>query len=143
MKYIQNKYNAPTNGDLMPCLKLKTHLTERTQVKAIWLGISRTCIHVISQQQDELQQLAEGMALPDFITGGVNSHDIRTQVIHLLLKLYPEEDVAEARTQPLHAAHLQVEHREKNKKYGKRESWKRKWIEKKELGHKQSFEKVQ
>lgn len=97
----------------MPGLKLKTHLTERTQVKAIWLGISRTRVHVIPQQQDELQQLAKGIALSDFITGGMNSHDIGTQVVHLLFKLYPEEDVVEARTQPLHAAHLQVENRKK------------------------------
>lgn len=109
----------------MPGLKLKTHLTERTQVKAIWLGISRTRIHVIPQQQDELQQLAKGVALPDFITGCVNSHDIWTQVVHLLLKLYPEEDVAEARTQPLHAAHLQVEEK-KNKHICEKEELKKK-----------------
>lgn len=95
----------------MAGLKLQTHLTERTQVKAIRLGISRTCIHVIPQEQDELQQLAKGTALPDFITGCINRHDIWTEVVHLLLKLYPEEDVAEARTQPLYTAHLQEEER--------------------------------
>lgn len=98
----------------MAGLKLQTHLTERTQVKAIRLGVSRTCIHVIPQEQDELQQLAKGTALPDFITGGINRHDIWTEVVHLLLKLYPEEDVAEARTQPLYTAHLQVEKEEKH-----------------------------
>lgn len=49
---LKKKKNAPTN--LLPGWKLKTHLTERTQVKAIRLGISRTRIHVIPQQQDEL-----------------------------------------------------------------------------------------
>lgn len=106
----------------MPGLKLKTHLTKRTQVKAIWLGISRTRIHVIPQQQDELQQLAKGVALPDFITGGIDRHDIWTKVVYLLLKLYPEKDVAKARTQPLHAAHLQVDNGGKKKKH----TWKRK-----------------
>lgn len=111
----------------MAGLKLKSHLTERTQVKAIRLGVSRTCIHVIPQQQDELQQLAKGTALPDFIAGGINRHDIWTEVVHLLFKLYAEEDVAEARTQTLYTAHLQ-KHEETCICHVKRQSLIRKWL---------------
>lgn len=103
-------------------LELKPHLAERTQIKAIRLGVSRAGIHVIPQQQHQLQQAAKGAALPDFITGGVYSQDIWAQVVYLLLKLYPEEDVAEARTQPLHAAHLGKDNRNgarRRKKIGK------------------------
>jgi len=83
-----------------------SHLAEGTEVEAKRLGISRARIHVIPQQQHQLQQAAKGGALPDLITGGVYSQDIWTQVVYLLLKLQAEEDVAEARTQPIHTTHL-------------------------------------
>lgn len=83
-----------------------SHLAEGTEVEAERLCISRACVHVIPQQQHQLQQPAKGAALPDLITGGIYSQDIWTQVVYLLLKLQAEEDVAEARTQPIHTAHL-------------------------------------
>ncbi|TNN59938.1 hypothetical protein EYF80_029842 [Liparis tanakae] len=67
------------------------------------------CVGIERLQQHQLQQAAEGTALPDLIASGVYSQDIWTQVVDLLLKLQPEEDVAEARTQALHAAHLEEE----------------------------------
>lgn len=104
---------------------MAAHLTERTQVEAVWLGISRARIHVIPQQQDELQQLTKGVALLHFIAGGINSHDIWTEVVHLLLKLYPEEDVVEARTQPLHTAHLPESKKNVKKNTRDKGEWKK------------------
>lgn len=71
------------------------------------------------------------MALPDFVAGGVDGHDIWTEVVHLLLKLYPEEDVTEARAQPLHAAHLRKTE-EKQKKQTSEEGELRKKVSGKE-----------
>lgn len=96
-----------TYGLLGVSFEWKPHLAERAQIKAIRLSISRARIHVIPQQQHELQQAAKGAALPDFFTGSVYSQDIWAQIVYLLLKLYPEENVAETRTQSLHAAHLE------------------------------------
>lgn len=85
---------------------MQPHLAQGTEVEAIRLGISRAGIHVIPQQQHQLQQTAEGAALPDLIAGSIYSQDVWTQVVYLLLELQPEKNVAEARAQPFHAAHL-------------------------------------
>lgn len=101
---------------LMVSSAFGSHLAEGTEVEAERLRVSRACVHVIPQQQHQLQQAAKGAALPDLITGGIYSQDIWTQVVYLLLKLQAEEDVAEARTQPIHTAHL--------KEGGRTQRWK-------------------
>lgn len=87
-------------------VEVSIYLAKGTEVKAIWLGISRACIHVISQQQHKLQQAAKSAALPDLFTRCIYCQDIWKQVVYMLLKLESEKDVAKARSESLHAAHL-------------------------------------
>lgn len=46
------------------------------------------------------------MALPDLFARRIDRQDVWTQIVYVLLKLESEEDVAETRSQALHAAHL-------------------------------------
>lgn len=87
-------------------VEVSIYLAKGAKVKSIWLGISRACIHVISQQKHQFQQAAKSAALSDLFTCCIYCQDIWSQVVYMLLKLESEKDVAKARSESLHAAHL-------------------------------------
>lgn len=87
-----------------PC---STYLAEEADVEAKGLGIPGASVHVVAHQQYHLQQLAEAVTLLHLLTGERHIHDVRSDVVHLLLEGQLEEDAVEARTQQLHRAHLE------------------------------------
>lgn len=71
------------------------YLAQEVDVEAKRLGIPRASIHVIANQQHQLQEFSEGFALFHLLTGESDIHDVWPDVIHLLLKGQFEENAVE------------------------------------------------
>lgn len=83
-----------------------SYLAEEADVEAKSLGIPGASVHVVPHQQHQLQELAEAFALLHLLTGERHVHDVRPDVVELLLKGQLEQDAVEARPQQLYRAHL-------------------------------------
>lgn len=79
----------------------QSHLAQITDAEAERFGVSRAGVHVVSQQQRDLQQFGEALALSELLAGGGYGHHVRLDVIHLLIELKLKEDGAETRLQTL------------------------------------------
>lgn len=62
------------------------YLAEKADVKPKSLGISGAGIHVVSHKQYQFQKLAEALTLLHFLTCKSDIHDVRTDVVYLLLE---------------------------------------------------------
>lgn len=71
------------------------YLAQEVDVEAKRLRIPRAGVHVIAHQQHQLQEFAEALALLHLLAGECHAHDLRTDVIHLLLKGQLEYDAVE------------------------------------------------
>lgn len=85
-----------------------SHLAQVTDAEAEGLGVARAGVHEVAHQQDDLQQLGEGLALAKFLTGGRHRHHVWLQVVELLVKLELEEDGVQTWHQTLDRADLVV-----------------------------------
>lgn len=88
-------------------LSLCTNLAEWAEVEAEGLGVPRSGVHEVPRKQNELQEPAEGFALPHLVAGCIHRHDVWTQVIDLLLKLQFKQDGVEPGPQTFHTTHLE------------------------------------
>lgn len=84
-----------------------THFAEGAEVEAVGLGVAGAGVHVVADEQHQLQQRAEAPTLAHLLAGRAHRQDVRPDVVHLLLELQPEQDGVQPRPQPLHAAHLE------------------------------------
>lgn len=75
------------------------HLAEEADVKAKRLGVPRAGVHVVPDQQHQLQELAEAFTLLHLLASERHVHDVRPDVVHLLLERQLEQDAVEARPQ--------------------------------------------
>lgn len=73
------------------------------------LAVTRAGIHVVANEQDELQQLGEALARPELLTGRGHRHHVRLDVVQLLLKLQLEQDGLKPFHQFSDAGHLEGE----------------------------------
>lgn len=73
------------------------YLAEEADVETKCLGIPRTGVHVIANQQHQLQELAKAVTLLHLLTGECHIHDVWPDVIHLLLKRQLEQNAVETR----------------------------------------------
>lgn len=90
------------------CSVLLHYLTEEGDVEAKSLGIPRASIHVIADQQHQLQEFTEAFTFLHFFTGKCHIHDVWPDVVHLLLKRQLEENAVETWPQEFNRTHLNV-----------------------------------
>lgn len=69
-----------------------SYLAQIRYGEAEGLAVTRASIHIVSDEQDELQQLGEALARPELLTGRGHRHHIGLDVVQLLLKLQLEQD---------------------------------------------------
>lgn len=82
------------------------YLAEEADVKTKRLGVPRAGVHVVSDQQYQLQELAEAFTLLHLLASERHVHDVRPDVVHLLLERQLEQDAIETRPQQFYCAHL-------------------------------------
>lgn len=78
------------------------YLAEKADVEAEGLCISGARVHVVPKEQHQLKELAEAFTLLELLTGQSHCHDVRFDVVHVLLKHEPEQDPVEPRPQHFH-----------------------------------------
>lgn len=83
-----------------------SYLAEKADVEAQGLRVPGARVHVVAQEEHQLQELAEALTLLELLAGQGHCHDVRLDVVHVLLKHQPEQDPVEPRAQHLHRAHL-------------------------------------
>lgn len=82
------------------------HLTEEADIKAKSAGIPGARIHIVSNEQCELQEAGEALTLPQFFTRSSDTHNLGLDVLNLLTELELQEDGVETRPKTGHCAHL-------------------------------------
>lgn len=87
----------------------RTHLAQEADVEAEGLGIAGAGVHVVAHEEHQLQQADEAVAPPQLLAGQRHAHDVRPDVVHLLLQGQLEEDAIQAGAEHLHRAHLEQE----------------------------------
>lgn len=88
------------------CSSSQRYLAEEGDVEAERLRVPGAGIHVIPHQEHQLQQSAEALTLLHFLTGKCHVHDVRSDVVHLLLERQLEQDAIQPRPEQFHWAHL-------------------------------------
>lgn len=88
------------------CFLAIAYLAEKADVEAKGLCVSGARVHVVAEEQHQLQELAEALTLLELLAGQGHCHDIRFDVVHMLLEHEPEQDPVEPCPQHLHRAHL-------------------------------------
>lgn len=84
------------------CMVWVGYLAEEADVEAKRLGVPRASIHVIADQQNQLQEPAEAFALLHLLASEGHIHDVRPDVIHLLLEGQLEQNAVESRPEEFH-----------------------------------------
>lgn len=90
----------------LSCSDSLAHLTEEADVEAKSPRIPGASIHIVADEQGNLQKAGEILALSQLLTRGRHRNDLWLDILHLLAELQPEEDGIEARPQAGHSAHL-------------------------------------
>lgn len=88
------------------CSSSQRYLAEEGDVEAKRLCVPGAGIHVIPDQQHQFQQSAKALALLHLLTGKRHVHDVRSDVVHLLLERQLEQDAVQPRPEQFHWAHL-------------------------------------
>lgn len=77
------------------------YLAEEADIEAECLSISGARVHVIPDQQHQLQEHAKAFALLHLLACECHVHDVGPDVVHLLLKCQFEQDPIKSGTQQL------------------------------------------
>lgn len=77
---------------------MRRYLAEEVDIEAKRLGVPRAGVHVIADQQHQLQEFAEALALLHFLAGERHIHDVWPDVVHLLLERQLEQNAVETRS---------------------------------------------
>lgn len=77
------------------CAVVVCYLAEEADVETKRLGIPWASIHVIANQQHQLQEFTEAFTLLHFLTSKCHIHDVWPDVIHLLLERQLEQNAVE------------------------------------------------
>ena len=88
-------------SDLWVC-----YLAEEIDVETKRLSVPRARVHVVADQQHQLQEFGEALALLHLLAGERHVHDVRSDVVHLLLERQLEQNAVETRPEELHRTHL-------------------------------------
>lgn len=86
----------------MLCAVAVRYLAEKADVEPECLGIPRASVHVVADQQHQFQEFREALALLHFLASECHIHDVRPDVVHLLLKRQLEQNAVETRPQEFH-----------------------------------------
>lgn len=87
---------------VLQCFVAAAYLAEKADVEAERLCVPGARVHVVAQEQHQLQELAEAFTLLELLAGQGHCHDVRFDVVHVLLEHEPEQDPVEPRPQHLH-----------------------------------------
>lgn len=77
---------------------MRCYLAEEVDIEAKRLGVPRAGVHVIADQQHQLQEFAEAFALLHLLAGERHIHDVGPDVVHLLLERQLEQNAVETRS---------------------------------------------
>lgn len=79
----------------MVCAVVVYYLAEEVDVEPERLGVPRAGVHVVADQQHQFQEFGEALALLHFLAGECHIHDVRPDVVHLLLERQLEQNAVE------------------------------------------------
>lgn len=82
------------------------HLTEEADIEAKSTSIPGASVHIVSNEQCDLQEAGEALALSQLLTCSSDRHDLGLDILNLLTELQLEENGIEARPKTGHCAHL-------------------------------------